>query len=66
VRLRSSANVRAEIGATYRAFRAGEIDVQEARTRGYLLQVLASVIRDEQLGDIEDQIDELRRAGVLK
>jgi hypothetical protein len=60
VRLRSSANVRAELARTYRAFKAGEIDGQAARTRGFLLQTLAGVIRDEieveKLAAIEAQL----------
>jgi hypothetical protein len=66
VRLRSSENVRAELARTYRAFTAGRIDASAARTRGFLLQTLAGVIRDEKLGEIEEQLEQLRREGVLK
>lgn len=65
-RLRSSENVRAELARTYRDFRAGAIDSSTARTAGFLLQTLAAVIRDEKLGEIEEQLEELKRAGVLK
>lgn len=66
VRLRSSENIRAELARVYRAYRAGTIDASVARTSGFLLQTIAAVIRDEQLGAIEAELAELRTAGVLK
>jgi hypothetical protein len=68
VRLRSSANVRAELARLYRAFRAGTVDANTARTSGFLLQTIASIIRDEleaeKLEAIEKQIAAL--TGALK
>jgi hypothetical protein len=66
VRLRSSANVRAELARVYRGLVAGRIDEGAARVRTYVLQTIASVIRDEKLADIEAQLAELKAAGVLK
>lgn len=66
IRLRTSENVRAELARTYRAFRAKEIGDTEARVRTYVLQTIATVIRDEKLADIEEQLAELKAAGVLK
>lgn len=63
VRLRSSENVRAELARTYRAFTLGQIDSPTAKTRGFLLQTLAGVIRDqleaERLSALEEQIAQL-------
>jgi hypothetical protein len=68
VRLRSSGNVRAELARLYRAFRAGTVDANTARTSGFLLQTIASIIRDEleaeKLEAIEKQIAAL--SGALK
>lgn len=70
VRLRTSENVRAELARVYRSYRQGcgpgPLDATQARTAGFLLQTLAAVIRDEKLGEIEEQLEELKRAGVLK
>lgn len=70
VRLRTSKNITAEIGRVYRSYRRGcgpgPLDATQARTCGFLLQTLASVLRDEQLGDIEEQLGELKRLGVVK
>lgn len=64
-RLRTSKNVRAELARLYRGFRAGTVNAETARVGGYLLQTLASVIRDEneleKLAAIEAQIAELQR-----
>jgi hypothetical protein len=66
VRLRSCQNVRADLARVYRRLVGGELEEGMARVRCYVLQTIASVIRDEKLADIEAQLGELKAMGVLK
>lgn len=48
-----------EIARTYRHFKAGKLDAEEARTRVYMLDKLRAGLEAEALGELQQRLDEL-------